>query len=281
MELVKCDDYFESVNLDGVLGVCESRYVLPYFNTYKVSLGIVGSSSSGKTTYLINLILQGKLDPFNNIIICAPAESLEADGALSRFIARCRGVPRLSKRVHVINLTKNVPTFSQFMGSADHSKPPNIVIFDDWIHAMTKKEIEVIKRLLTSISRLNAHLILLMQNLGPLDPNFTQQLTAMVVFPLYVSPSQLDMIMKNRTQANLNNKQIDDILNLAMKQENKRTPLMISNLAPINKQIRFGNSFLRMTKKNKFDQSGIDSAPDKLTIEDSTELEKGSHSMRL
>ena len=64
---------FNGNELDKILG-SESRKTNDYFGIYKISALVIGSSGSGKTSFVLNLLFSDKLD-CDNLVLIIPEES--------------------------------------------------------------------------------------------------------------------------------------------------------------------------------------------------------------
>lgn len=244
MNIIEADTKFNLGSLDTVLGCNENRENNAFYECYKISHLVIGGSSAGKSTYVINQIIQGVYE-FEQLFIFGPNESIEGTGVLARFIDVAQKSRKLKGKIHLNDLSKHkMPTFAQFTQFASQVKGKILILFDDFINTVNKEELNMIHRLLANCSRLSADIILIVQNLQKLPLWATQNCTIFTVWPRYLAKTQLKALLQNRTNLSLSTAQVDQLISYCRNHEDTRLPLTINNNAEIDKMIRFGNDFV-------------------------------------
>lgn len=229
-------------SLDKVLGNNESSSINEYFGVNKLNIVIAGGTGSGKSTYLLNLIMQNVFKHHNEYWFL-PCESIQS-GIVSKYITKMKQSNRRNN-IFINDLSKhNVPSFNKFVQNKSNTANKDIMIFDDFINVVTKDEMNIIHRLLCNVSRLNSHLLLLCQGVSKLPPTICSNITIWVLFPCYLAKSQIRSIFTNKSTVSLTMKQIDQLIHIARSQDDKRIPLVVNSQQSIDKQIRFGNEYI-------------------------------------
>lgn len=243
MEQTQCEHVLEQRNLDSVLGLGENREINEYFGIYRIIQLVVGGSSSGKTTSVINAVMQG-IYGFEHIMFMAPLETLTGEGILAKFIDKMLKSSKYRNKVHLFNISDHkLPTFEDLVAHRKKIKGKTLLIIDDWINAVNKKELNLINRLMCNSSRLSMDMILMLQNSNKVPPAIFQNATILSLFPCYLAKSQF-IAMVNRSGVGLSNQQINQLLIYCKSKDNKRLELTINNIGEYDKQIRFDNEYI-------------------------------------
>lgn len=233
MNAVKISDY-KFTDLDKYVN--EDRKENPYFHSYKFSTCFVGGSSSGKTTTMINMFDQKIYDP-DLIIYCAPSETLQS-GLVSSFIKRHKAIAvELTIDMDFMDLYKQFQLI--------HKKKPQltkIIIFDDF-QAFVKNQMfnKMLNTLLSNASRYNANMILLCQTLSNVDTKISSNINVWAIFCRYVPESQIKVVLKNRSNVDLSNEDMQRLITTLRKAKNPHIPLIVNSLAPIDYQLIYEN----------------------------------------
>src|SRR5574344_1225394 len=143
---------FKGGELDKLLG-SESRKPNAYFGIYKISALVIGSSGSGKTSFVLNLLFSDKLD-CDNLVLIIPEESCYS--GLYASLIKFKKVKTHNGRiinVHVIVINKTpFPTVRQFQ---EANLVKCCIIVDDFVSCISKNDFDVLKSYTTQISRVS------------------------------------------------------------------------------------------------------------------------------
>lgn len=245
---------FKSHSLDNYFGIEEVRTKNEYFGVSKMNMILFGSTTSGKTTYLLNLILQ-RIIPCNRIYIFAPTESLEI-GLWNGFIQKSKaksGENPEKKRVFVYNITKDkFPTYDDFLKAREkynrETKPEDrkrdLFIFDDFIKVVDRGEMKYIQRLMTNTSRLSGDVILLMQSMELIGPQIIGNFQVVIIFFKSIADTQFEAVLK-RLSVVSNRKQFNELQRFLLDEDLPYEPLIVINdSVPISRKLIFDNSYV-------------------------------------
>lgn len=230
---------FQGGELDKLLG-SESRKPNDYFGIYKISALVIGSSGSGKTSFVLNLLFSDKLD-CDNLVLIIPEESCYS-GLYSSLI-KFKKVKTHNGRiinVHVIVINKTpFPTVRQFQ---EANLVKCCIIVDDFVSCINKRDFEVLKSYTTQISRVSeSKLFVLVQDYRKLSVTFRSNFTIFILFTSSVHRAVFDSTI------DLFNgyipKSVVDNFYTTFKQIRYK-PLILVNNAPKDKSIIFDNSYI-------------------------------------
>ena len=239
-------DKFKPDNLDSALDNNENRTPNPLTRVYKNNVCICGGTSSGKTTFLLNCLLGGIFD-VNKIFLFAPTETLTS-GLWVQFLKKYN----THNQFTVFDLSKDdLPTFkdlSKLRAMYEKKMGKNakkwLFIFDDWISLLNGELQQMIHQLLVNSSRISSDVVLLMQTLNKLPPMLSQNITVWVLFINYMSKSQYEMVLTNRSNLSLDKDQKKELIKYVKSNENKHIPLILSTTSPMDEMIQFNGFYL-------------------------------------
>lgn len=255
------DDYiniekkdFEYVNfdIDKLFNKNESREVNKYYHIYKINMLIAGGSGSGKTTFIINQIL-------NNILTCdilllfIPYETI-----YSGFYQQLLHTENFEKPILVFEIgnnnvfksiddaeeivvkntgdkkrsnfiVKGMPNLNQlFKIKSDLKFKEPLIIFDDFISVLTRQMWEDYFRYIHNASRLSAKLCSCVQSINKIPPQVRSSYTIVVLFTNYLTNSVIMTLLRNCVNnPMLDKKNTEYILKIIDKDDNKHNPLII------------------------------------------------------
>ena len=255
------DDYiniekkdFEYVNfdIDKLFNKNESREVNKYYHIYKINMLIAGGSGSGKTTFIINQIL-------NNILTCdilllfIPYETI-----YSGFYQQLLHTENFEKPILVFEIgnnnvfksiddaeeivvkntgdkkrsnfiVKGMPNLNQlFKIKSDLKFKEPLIIFDDFVSVLTRQMWEDYFRYIHNASRLSAKLCSCVQSINKIPPQVRSSYTIVVLFTNYLTNSVIMTLLLNCVNnPMLDKKNTEYILKIIDKDDNKHNPLII------------------------------------------------------
>ena len=107
VEEVEPTRFLKSLNIEK-LNKSEDRTINPIFGVYHIRALVCGSSGSGKTTFILNYILQN-LDEYKIIIYLAPTETLE-----SGFLKTVKNISELKNKLIFLDIRNDkLPTIQE------------------------------------------------------------------------------------------------------------------------------------------------------------------------
>ena len=214
----KKDFDYKQYDIDQLLNGSESREVNEYFGIYKLNILCVGGSGSGKTTWIINMILNNILDC--DVILCfIPHETLYSGfyqslihsdhfnkpilvfeiGHNKQFkgLDDAEEIPiKSQKRSNYI--VQGMPTVSQlFKIKNDLKFNTNLILFDDFINVLNKQMFEDYYRYIHNSSRLNSKICSCVQAINKIPPQVRSSYTIVVLFTNYLTHSVITTMLRN------------------------------------------------------------------------------------
>lgn len=225
------------------LNQSEDRTINPIFGVYHIRALICGSSGSGKTTFILNYLLQN-LKIYKLIIYLAPTESLE-----SGFLKTVRQIKELKNKFIMLNIrTDSLPTIKELQ-QINNTKTDNegykiALILDDFINVLTSKDdIKQINAYLTQSSRASCDLFLLVQTYNKISPSIATNINTLILFPKYMSRDSFNACIR-RSFTGEYNKKIGDVIYETLRHTNPHKPFIFINDQPSDKSIIFNNYYL-------------------------------------
>ena len=201
--------YLRALDIEK-LNKSEDRTINPIFGVYHIRALVCGSSGSGKTTFVLNYLLQN-LDEYKLILYLAPTESLESG---------------------FLNTVKNIQNLK------------NKIVFLDIINVLTSKDdIKQINAYLTQSSRASCDLFLLVQTYNKISPSIATNLNTLILFPKYMSRDSFNACIRRSFTGEYNKKIGDEIYN-TLRHTNPHKPFIFINDQPADKSIIFNNYYL-------------------------------------
>ena len=230
---------FKGGELDKLLG-SESRKPNDYFGIYKISALVIGSSGSGKTSFVLNLLFSDKLD-CDNLVLIIPEESCYS--GLYASLIKFKKVKTHNGRiinVHVIVINKTpFPTVRQFQ---EANLVKCCIIVDDFVSCINKHDFEVLKSYTTQISRVSeSKLFVLVQDYRKLSVTFRSNFTIFILFTSSVHRAVFDSTI-DLFNGYIPKSVVDDFYTTFKLIRYK--PLIFINNAPKDKSIIFDNSYI-------------------------------------
>lgn len=245
----KKDFDYKQFDIDRLLNGSESRKVNEYFGIYKLNILCVGGSGSGKTTWIINQILNNILEC--DVILCfIPHETL-----YSGFYQSLLKSEQFSKPILVFEISSNkkftsidnaesipiksqkrsnyivqgMPTVSQlFKIKNDLKFKEPLIIFDDFVNVLNKQMWDDYYRYIHNGSRLNAKICSCVQSINRIPPQVRSSYTIVVLFTNYLTHSVITTMLRNCVNnPMLDKNNTDYLLDLIDKDPNKHNPLII------------------------------------------------------
>ena len=239
-------EQFNPASLDASLGTNENRDLNSLTRVYKNNLCVVGGSSSGKTTFLVNCLMQGIFD-VDKVFLFLPTESIES--GIWKKVLEKYAKSNLFQLYNISDEKTVLPTFSDFSKirkmyekqKLDKKQKAKkfLFIFDDFISLLDKDLFQLIHQLLVNSSRLSSDIALLMQTLNKLPPQLSQNITVWALFINYMSKSQYEMVLRNRSNLSIDKEQTKWLIKHIKQNENRRIPLIISTTSPVDEMIQF------------------------------------------
>ena len=245
----KKDFDYKQFDIDRLLNGSESRKVNEYFGIYKLNILCVGGSGSGKTTWIINQILNNILEC--DVILCfIPHETL-----YSGFYQSLLKSEQFSKPILVFEISSNkkftsidnaesipiksqkranyivqgMPTVSQlFKIKNDLKFKEPLIIFDDFVNVLNRQMWDDYYRYIHNGSRLNAKICSCVQSINRIPPQVRSSYTIVVLFTNYLTHSVITTMLRNCVNnPMLDKNNTDYLLDLIDKDPNKHNPLII------------------------------------------------------
>lgn len=245
----KKDFDYKQFDIDQLLNGSESRKVNEYFGIYKLNILCVGGSGSGKTTWIINQILNNILEC--DVILCfIPHETL-----YSGFYQSLLKSEQFSKPILVFEIASNkkftsidnaesipiqsqkrsnyivqgMPTVSQlFKIKNDLKFKEPLIIFDDFVNVLNRQMWDDYYRYIHNGSRLNAKICSCVQSINRIPPQVRSSYTIVVLFTNYLTHSVITTMLRNCVNnPMLDKNNTDYLLDLIDKDPNKHNPLII------------------------------------------------------
>lgn len=252
INVIKKDFEYVNFDIDKLFNKNESREVNKYYHIYKINMLIAGGSGSGKTTFIINQIL-------NNILTCdilllfIPYETI-----YSGFYQQLLHTENFEKPILVFEIgnnnvfksiddaeeivikgtgdkkrsnfiVKGMPNLNQlFKIKSDLKFKEPLIIFDDFVSVLTRQMWEDYFRYIHNASRLSAKLCSCVQSINKIPPQVRSSYTIVVLFTNYLTNSVIMTLLRNCVNnPMLDKKNTEYILKIIDKDENKHNPLII------------------------------------------------------
>lgn len=258
---------YKHYDIDQLLNGSETREVNKYFGIYKLNILCVGGSGSGKTTWIINQILNDIFDC--DVILCfIPHETLYSGFYQSLIHSEHFHKPILvfeighnkqfkgldnaeeikiksQKRSNYI--VQGMPTVSQlFQIKNDLKFKKPLLLFDDFINVLNKEMFESYYRYIHNSSRLNGIVCSCVQAITRIPPQVRSSYTIVVLFTHYLTHSVITTMLRNCVSNNmLDKKNTDYLLDLIEKDPNKHNPLvLIGGDVDQKKSIIYNNNYI-------------------------------------
>lgn len=244
---------FRNESLDKKLNLNENREINEYFQTYKCNSLLVGGTTAGKTTYLLNLITQN-IFPFNKLYLFAPEETLTS-GLMAKFINMAKN-SKMKDRIIIYNLSEHrTPVFEYFAdqrrryeNSIKGVGKKDLFVFDDFIFATTKNEKKFVHRLLVNSSRLSADVLLLVQSIKDFPPEIFGNIQIFIIFAETISRTQVETILR-RTGVIDTRSQMFKLLKITNNiNPDPKQPLIIVKSAPVKYRLIFDNNYIPLSE---------------------------------
>lgn len=253
-------------NLDTFLQGNELREPNWFYKIYKLSILSIGSSGSGKTTFLINQLLNNVYD-VSIIIFFLPMETIKSGFYHTLFENIKDILPNV--KIVISNLTKksydneieiindNVVMYNRFLTFYDvmelkndfykktKNKKPFLLVFDDFISMFSKFEWQEFYEYLFNASRLNSFIYCCVQAFNEIPPQIRSNFTVIILFTNYLTYSVVRTILTNSIPLDLTKKDIDDLIHFIKSSPNKHEPLiLIGSTAEKDKKIIYDNQYI-------------------------------------
>ena len=228
----------------------ENRVINKIFNVYHVRGLVVGSSGSGKTTFVLNYLFQN-LDTYGLVIYCAPTETLES-GLIRSIITDSEEVSKhfglnrnLSKYFFPLDIRKDkLPTIADLQQIQKKCKKRIAIILDDFINVLTdydsKKQIDAY---LTQSSRASCDIFLLVQAYNHISPSIATNVNVLILFVKYMSRDSFNTCLR-RSFTGVISKELQDTIFNELKHTDKHEPFIFINDQPQDKSIRYMNNYI-------------------------------------
>lgn len=250
-------------DIDSILLDDESRKPLPFFNVYRLNCLISGGSMSGKTSFLIKLLLN-KIVEFDAIYLIAPNETIQS-GLYKNFINKYVDLFGDNKIMFVFNLSEEykglndykkigrnvlqfngLPNFNDIFDlKRELNINKNVIIFDDFISLLNRKQWPIYYEFIHNSSRLNSNIFSLCQAIDKIPPNIRNSYNVVVLFVNYLTTSNIKTLIKNTVNVLLDNDQIEYLINYCKSNPNKHEPLiLIGGDVPFDKKIIYNNQYI-------------------------------------
>ena len=242
IEEVEPTRYLKSLDIEK-LNKSEDRTINPIFGVYHIRALVCGSSGSGKTTFILNYLLQN-LDEYKLILYLAPTESLE-----SGFLNTVKSISNLKNKIEFLDIRNDkLPTIQELqqLNRIQTNKKGHRIalILDDFINVLTSKEdIKQINAYLTQSSRASCDLFLLVQTYNKISPSIATNLNTLILFPKYMSRDSFNACIRRSFTGEYNKKIGDEIYN-TLRHTNPHKPFIFINDQPADKSIIFNNYYL-------------------------------------
>lgn len=254
---------FSNYDVDKMLYGTETRVKNKYFDNYKVNILCAGSSGSGKTTFLIKMLLNNIFEQIDCVIICIPEESftsgiyatLAKNNILNRPILFCilnrydkKEVTELNEDEEIYIICNGFITLSEMAKIKKQlgiQKP--VIIFDDYVTLLNKQEDwNQYYRYVHNGSRLNADIVSCVQSINKIPPNCRSSYLQVILFTNYLTKSVLTTLLRNCVNnPMLDKKNTETLLEVIAEEPNKHEPLIIlSNTDDPKKSIIFKNKYI-------------------------------------
>jgi hypothetical protein len=263
MHQEETDTKIINYDIDSILLDDESRKPNAFFNIYKLNILIAGGSGSGKSSYIIKLLLNKIID-FDAIILLAPNETIKS-GLYKNLINKYKDIFGDNKLMMIFNLSEEykgldefkkmgpgivmfngLPLFNDIFELKNELELNNLVIiFDDFISLLNRKQWPIYYEFIHNSSRLNAVLISSCQDIKNIPPNIRNSYTVIILFVNYLTISNIKTLIKNTVNVIISNEQLDYLINYIKNSENKHEPLiLIGGDCPFDKKIIYDNHYI-------------------------------------
>lgn len=225
---------------DELLNDNEKREIIPLYNDYKANIIISGPSKSGKTSFLIDLLLNEQ-NRHEIVTIIAPKKSLE-QGKYQNLINDENIIGYESDTRYGIPSPKEILNPDKI----------NIVIFDDILDANKKQNINMIEEYLTNGSRYNCSVYLLLQALKELPPRYRNQCK---IWCLSAQSSVLELneAFDDVFNGDFTKQEIAQIIRILKKKENRYKMLICNANFPVEEgRYRIDDLYIKKEKEPEF-----------------------------
>lgn len=264
MRREELDHKIEKYDLDSFLLGDETREPNWFYNIYKLSILSIGSSGSGKTSFLLNQLLN-KVYDVSCIVFYLPNETIESGLYRSLFSKASVLFPKISFLIS--NLSKKEDTteklndkviminhFITFKELFDLKKgfekkyknnKPFLLVFDDFISVFNKKEWIEFYEFLFNASRLNSYLYCCVQSIKEIPPLIRSNFTIIILFVNYLSMTVVKTVLNNSIPLDLSKNDIDKLIRIVKEGENKHEPLiLVGSTCERDKKIIYNNEYI-------------------------------------
>lgn len=267
IQINKKDFDYRHYDIDRLLNGSETRDVNEYFGIYKLNILCCGGSGSGKSTWIINMILN---NIFNcDVILCfIPHETL-----YSGFYQSLLRSEHFEKPILVFEIGNNkhyssldnaeeieiksqkrsnyiiqgMPTVSQlFKIKSDLGFKQPLIIFDDFVNVLNRQMWDEYYRYIHNGSRLNAKICSCVQSINKIPPQVRSSYTIVVLFTNYLTHSVITTMLRNCVlNPMLDKTNTEYLLDLISKDINKHNPLIvIGGDCDQKKSIIYNNNYI-------------------------------------
>lgn len=254
----------EKYDLDKFLLGDETREPNWFYSIYKLSILSIGSSGSGKTTFLLNQLLNNVYD-VSCIVFYLPNETIESGLYRSLFNKASKLFPNISflisnlskKEDTSIKINDKVIMINHFLTFKEifelkkgfekkyKNNKPFLLVFDDFISVFNKKEWIEFYEFLFNASRLNSYLYCCVQSIKEIPPLIRSNFTVVILFVNYLSITVVKTVLNNSIPLDLSKQNIDNLIMLIKHGENKHEPLiLVGSTCERDKKIIYDNKYL-------------------------------------
>jgi GTPase SAR1 family protein len=258
IEEVEPKRYLKALDIEK-LNKSEDRTINPIFGVYHIRALVCGSSGSGKTTFILNYILQN-LDEYKLILYLAPTETLE-----SGFLKTVKTIQSLKNKLVFLDIRNDkLPTIQELqqLNQIQTNKKGHRIalILDDFINVLTSKDdIKQLNAYLTQSSRASCDLFLLVQTYNKITPSIATNINTLILFPKYMSRDSFNACIRRSFTGEYNKKIGDEIYN-TLRHTNPHKPFIFINDQPADKSIIFNNYYLNFEDSNMIKLSSSSSS---------------------
>jgi hypothetical protein len=262
MNQTKMDYQLINYDIDKILLDDESRKPNKYFNIYKLNFLISGGSGSGKSSFIIKLLLNEIIE-FDLLILIAPVETIKS-GIYKNLILKFNDLFK-NKILFIFNLSEPYTGLEKFKKGTDNillfnglpkfndlfelKKELDInrccIIFDDFISCLNRKTWIDYYEYIHNSSRLNASLISSCQDIKNIPPAIRNSYTIIILFVNYLTISNIKTLIKNTVNIILSDDNLNYLINYIKNDEDKHEPLiLVGGDCPFDKKIIYKNNYI-------------------------------------
>lgn len=184
------------IDLDKVLNIKENRKK-NNLGLYRMNCMVIGKTGSGKTTFLLKLLLSDAIDEFKLILFIIPRESLES----GFYKSLNDNKQKFNKIIYFIVIGEDdLPTIELINDLSKIIKGRIAIVLDDFINAFGKPSSTnwlIFKRYITQLSRIQygCSLFVLTQNLLQFDTTYRKNFNSFICFVNSLTLRQFKDIM--------------------------------------------------------------------------------------